>query len=201
MSQLAQLVLAPMLEMGLMGETLPFPLLLPSAAVLVGKNPVAATVAALVVVVEQILLVQHRLAALEQQDKALRVAMVSFALRAAMNLPAAVAELELSVQTLLPLLAAMAEQARLLLSLAAHCSTLAAAAEVQGKLQALQGWEAMAAAAMVRALELAQTAQQILAAAAVVLAAMDSQLAAVAARALLFYAGCLRLQALLWAQD
>ncbi len=55
-----------------------------------------------------------------------------------MNLAAAVAELELSVQTLLPLLAAMAEQARLLLSLAAQRITLAAAAVVQRPLQALQ---------------------------------------------------------------
>ncbi len=54
---------------------------------------------------------------------------------------------------------------------------------------------------MVRALELAQTEQQIQAAAAVVLAAIQAQLAAVAARALLFCAGLLRLQLLPWALD
>ncbi len=54
---------------------------------------------------------------------------------------------------------------------------------------------------MVRALELAQTEQQIQAAAAVVLAAIQAQLAAVAARALLFCAGSLWLQLLPWAQD
>ncbi len=142
MSQLARLVLAAVLEMGLMGETLHFPLSLPLVAAFLVPQTLPkklATLAALVVVVVVIARPgRGMLAALEQQGKALRVVAVLIALRQPVKAAAAAAELEVLVQTLLPRLAAMAEQARLLLSLAAQRITLAAAAVVQRPLQALQ---------------------------------------------------------------
>ncbi len=86
MLQLARLVLAAVLEMGQMVETLYFPLSLPLVAALLVVQTLPnklATLAALVVVV--VVLARPgrgMLAALEQQGKALRVVVVLIALRA-----------------------------------------------------------------------------------------------------------------------